>query len=571
MTKFYIEFDSCLSFADLVRAKDQGSEGARTLVYAIGREVGLDAAARDQCYQRKREKALASQTKQRVQGRRPQTTASLSRPLAPRVGEPLLDQSSSSMVPIIQRDRCTRSLMEGLSFGRDDIPGGLVYVESTTLLKQCCQQVLKLWELNLLSVGQVFCLLQYWLYQRVISDAASVFNYSGSRRQAIDCNHRFLLQTFQAVAPFAPDFYDIVDFRLEPDVAFEQQAFNLIWLHRGEHLQYVVDLLSLICGCLNQSSVIWLGALLQFTSRPFKTEKCSFYTFIDEWIVRRLQAIEEHPEGSERDAMTHEVEHLQHLRHLQSVKQQEVESQRHKRLVQAQLQQRDPIFCEALSRALEEAEMNKRCMMVIDHDRPLSSSGKDISAEQQLRDAKTSFLHDFRKLDRIIRKRQMQKRNNQQNKGKNDDNVMACYEEKEKARRNYQRIKAIATAPEEFPSQDKYSPRQVAQQWLHVTGMSFSKMTNFVAEHIMMPNGVQSRGLKRYMRKKGNERSAEEAFDSDASRYRRERLLAKSRKRKYVDGEVHLQQRKRAHKLYSDENSNETNLLLSDTTLAEFE
>ena len=209
--------------------------------------------------------------------------------------------------------RFSQTLMSNVNFGSEHIPEGQVYVEPATLVQHCCREVLKLWESDHLTLGQLCCLLQHWLYYRAISDASPGLNGRRTRR-IIDFNHQYLLNAFMNVAVHVPDFLSIADFKWNPDVAFERQVFNLIWLHRDEHLQFVSDLLSVVCHCLNQSPAHWLTALVDLDSRPFFTAACSFYTSVDEWIVSRLQDINEHPDGVNQEEMRGELGQLQRAR-----------------------------------------------------------------------------------------------------------------------------------------------------------------------------------------------------------------------------------------------------------------
>ena len=226
------------------------------------------------------------------------------------------------------------------------------------------------------------------------------------------------------------------------------------------------------------------------------------------------------------------------MRRVRATTQADIEFRQHERLVQARLQHRDPAFCEALAKAVEEAEVEKQRRLALEFHRSIEKGVRrgetNITASQSLSEAKARYLRDFRKLDRVIRRRHRKKFN----AGTDQKTVVALYEEKELARRRHQQLQQIATSREKTYRKGKFPPRSIARKWLLRTEDLYSRMTIEVAEHIMKHNDYIPCELEELLDRKIYEFSADEALGSEASRYRNTRILAKKKKSKRAAEEM---------------------------------
>ena len=186
----------------------------------------------------------------------------------------------------------------------------------------------------------------------------------------------------------------------------------------------------------------------------------------------------------------------------------------------------------ALVKAVEEAEVEKQRRRALEFHRSIEKGVRrgetNITASQSLSEAKARYLRDFRKLDRVIRRRHRKKFN----VGTDQKTVVALYEEKELARRRHQQLQQIATSREKTYRKGKFPPRSIARKWLLRTEDLYSRMTIDVAEHIMKHNDYIPCELEELLDRGIYEFSADEALGSEASRYRNTRILAKRRKSK---------------------------------------
>ena len=195
----------------------------------------------------------------------------------------------------------------------------------------------------------------------------------------------------------------------------------------------------------------------------------------------------------------------------------------HERLVEAQLQHGDPVFREAVAKALEEAQTEAARRMVLEFD---SHQNVVVTAtKERLIDAKTFYLSNFRRLERLVRMRSVQSCDE-------GERVVALYDEKERSRRSWQQINEIAKDTSQLNTRSRQLSRKTATRWLQKSGVSFSGMTNRVAEHLRNNNDFLTRELHRVVTRKGHEGSAAEALTSDATQCRRRRLDNKIMQRK---------------------------------------